>query len=313
MKILSSLLFWVCTCSLVLAQNNPNIVVAKQGDGIFSLLRKQGLDPVKHYEEFLLLNEGKIKNGSFLQVGVEYQIPEATDSFKKTGVHILAQNGIEEPIFDKELGSMSLKSEKLKDAVYYLVVDSEIQQDNDFLPEITQNLAAELMVHGAKVYILDNKNPEFSTANDDSVLTQTKKMGNYVEAINKRYIQNSGKYQRVLVIRANELTGKGNMNVAVYHYNKSEEGQRLAANIQNVFKKNSVSNHSYQDINMIFEDKASLYLARNVLPAISLLTMENASPKSVGDKIAVRPDKKLLANMLTNGIMNDFADLDIEE
>ena len=112
MKILSSLLFWVCTCSLLLAQNNPNMVVAKQGDGIFSILRKQGLDPVKHYEEFLKLNEGKIKDGSFLQVGVEYQIPQATDSFKKTGVTISTTNGIEEPIFDRELGKMSLKSEE---------------------------------------------------------------------------------------------------------------------------------------------------------------------------------------------------------
>ncbi|MFD2099755.1 hypothetical protein [Flagellimonas iocasae] len=288
------------------------MVVAKQGDGIFSILRKQGLDPVKHYEEFLKLNEGKIKDGSFLQVGVEYQIPQATDSFKKTGVTVSATNGVEEPIFDRELGSMSLKSEKLKDAVYYLIVDNDGAQANDFLPEITQNLAAELMVNGAQVYILGNEKSEVLTVND-SVLTPTQKMGNYIEAINKRYIQNTGKYQRVLIIRANELTGKGNMNIAVYHYNKSEEGQRLAANIQNVFKKNSVSNHAYKDINMIFEDQASLYLARNVLPAISLLTMENASPKAGEEKISVRPDKKLLANMLTNGIMNDFADLEIEE
>ena len=310
MKTLSSLFLWVCTCTLLFAQNDPNLVVAKQGDGIFSMLRKQGLDPVKHYEEFLKLNEGKIKNGSFLQVGVAYQIPEATDSFKKTGVNVLAPSGSEEPIFDKELGKMSLKSEKLKDAVYYLIVETDSLESNDFSKEITQNMASELMVHGAKVYILGDDHTKVLTENG---VTQTQKMGNYIEEINKRYIQNTGKYQRVLIIRANAVTGKGNMNVAVYHHNKSEEGQRLAANIQNVFKKNSVSNRSYKDINMIFEDKASLYLARNILPAISLLTLENDSPITGKDKISVGPDKKLLANLLTNGIMNDFADLDIED
>lgn len=312
MKFFPTLLLWVCTCTLFFAQEVPNTVIAEHGDGIFSLLRKQGLDPVKHYEEFIKLNEEKIKDGSFLQVGVAYKIPKAADSFKKTGVQIVTENGTEEPIFDEELANMSLKSEKLKDAVYYLIVENNAHQDNGFVGETAQNLASELMVHGAKVYILGNDSPQILEENETEVI-QAQKMGNYIDAINKRYIQNTGKYQRVLIIRANEITGNGNMNVAVYHYNKSEEGQRLAANIQNVFKKNSVSNRSSNDINMIFEDKTSLYLAKNILPAISLLTIENESPKSAEEKISVRPNKKLLANLLTNGIMNDFVDLEIED
>ncbi len=311
MKFFPSLLFWVCTCSFIFAQDLPDTVIAEQGDGIFSLLRKQGLDPVKHYAEFLKLNEGKIKDGSFLQVGVAYQIPKATDSFKKTGVQILGDNGTEEPIFDEELANMSLKSDKLKDAVYYLIVENDAHQDNGFVRETTQNLASELMVHGAKVYIMGNDVPEIEAGNEAG-LSQTQNMDTYIDAINKRYLQNSGKYQRVLVIRANAVTGKGNMNLAVYHYNKSEEGQRLAENIQNVFKKNSVS-RSPENNNMIFEDSNSLYLAKNTLPAVSLLTLDNDAPKSAEEKISVRPNKKLLANLLTNGIMNDFADLDIIE
>ncbi|MBO0321411.1 N-acetylmuramoyl-L-alanine amidase [Muricauda sp. CAU 1633] len=311
MKFFPSLFFWVCTCSFFFAQDLPNTVIAEQGDGIFSLLRKQGLDPVKHYEEFIKLNEEKIKDGSFLQVGVAYQIPKTTDSFKKTGVQILGENGTEEPIFDKELAKMSLKSEKLKDAVYYLIVENDAHQDNGFVKETTQNLASELMVHGAQVYILGNESPEI-LEETEAETDYTQKMDAYIDAINKRYLQNSGKYQRVLVIRDNAVTGRGNMNVAVYHYNKSEEGQRLAENIQNVFKKNSVS-RSPENSNMIFEDSNSLYLAKNTLPAVSLLTLDNDSPKSVEEKISVRPNKKLLANLLTNGIMNDFADLEIEE
>src|SRR5690606_40436879 len=49
------------------------------------------------------------------------------------------------------------------------------------------------------------------------------------------------------------------LDVAVYHYNKSEQGQRFAENIQNVFKQNSVSNRSYKNVDLIFEDKNSLY------------------------------------------------------
>ncbi len=311
MKFIPSLLFWVCACSFLFAQDTPNVVIAEQGDGIFSLLRKQGLDPVKHYEEFIKLNGEKIKDGSFLQIGVAYQIPKATDSFKKTGVQILGENGTEKPIFDKELAGMSLKSEKLKDAVYYLIVENDAHQDNGFVMETVQNLASELMVHGAKVYIMGNDNPEIEEEGG-AEMAQTQRLDKFIDAINKRYLQNSGKYQRVLMIRANTVTGTGNMNVAVYHYNKSEEGQRLAENIQNVFKKNSVSNPQDNN-NMIFKDKNSLYLAKNTLPAVSLLTLENESSKSTEEKFSVRPNKKQLANLLTSGIMNDFADLDIIE
>lgn len=309
MRLMPTLFFWVCACSVILAQEDHYTVVAQPGDGIFSLLRKQGLDPVKHYEEFIKLNSEKIKNGSLLQVGVGYEVPRAEDSFKKTGVVVQSKDGVEQPIFDSELGQMSLKSETLKNAVYYLIVENE-ESAEDYARAITENLAAELMVHGAQVYILGQETAD--SLGSDKPLTQMEKMGNYIEAINKRYIQNSGKYQRVLVIRATGVNAGNQMDVAVYHYNKSELGQRFANNIQNVFKENSISNRTYKNVDMIFDDKGSLYLARNILPAISLITLENTSKKSE-EKIAVRLDRKRFANLLTNGIMNDYVDLEIEE
>ena len=205
---------------------------------------------------------------------------------------------------------MHRKSERINDAVYYLIVDSGKNVDNAFVEDVAQSLAADLMVHGAKVYILGDEIPE-TALNDTVVVTENQRMGKYIEVVNKRYLQNSGKYQRVLIIRANGVTEKGDMDVAVYHYNKSDQGQRFAENIKNVFKKNSITNKSYKDGNMIFEDQNSLYLAKNMLPAISLLTLENASKES-NDKIAVRPDKKKFAGWISNGIMNDYVDLEIE-
>lgn len=311
MKLVSTLIIWAWACFAIFAQEEPYYkVVAEQGDGIFSILRKQGLDPVKHYEEFVTLNSDQIKDGSFLQVGVEYKIPQAADSFKKTGVVVKSTEGAEAPIFDKELAQMNLKSERLKDAVYYLIVDSGKDGDNGFVKDVAQSLAADLMVHGAKVYILGDEIPE-TALNDTIMVTENQRMGHYIEVINKRYLQNSGKYQRALIIRANGVSEKANMDVAIYHYNKSDQGQRFAENIRNIFKKNSISNKTYKDVNMIFEDQNSLYLAKNILPAISLLTLENASKES-NDKIAVHPDKRKFAGWISSGIMNDYVDLEIE-
>lgn len=295
---------------MLLAQDNYYTVTAEKGDGIFSILRKQGLDPVKYYEAFITLNTRDIKDGSMLHVGREYRIPKATDSFKNTGVRVQIAEGTENPIFDTELANMSHKSSTLKDAVYYLIAENQTKEENKFVSDISKSLAADLMVHGATVFIIENKDDKF--ANSES-LTEVEKMGWYVETINKRYLQNTGKYQRLLIIRANGLIKNGKMDVAVYHHNKSEKGQRFAQNIQNVFKENSISNRSYKDINMIFKDKNSLYLAKNTLPAVSLLTIDGGS-KTVGkDGISVHSDKKSFANLITNGILKDYADLEIEE
>ncbi|USD26249.1 hypothetical protein [Flagellimonas marinaquae] len=299
-----SLLFWVWACTFIFSQENQyTIAIAEQGDGIFSLLRKQGLDPVKHYGEFLALNSDKIKEGSALKLGKEYKIPNASDSFKKTGIIVAPKNEEEAPIFDKELAQMSLKSEKLKDAVYYLIAENRSEGDS-FLSDISQQLAAELMTHGAKVYIMEEDLPKTKSANENP-------MGNYVNVINKRYLQHKGKYQRVLVIRSENISGSSAMDVAVYHYNKSSQGQRFAQSIQKVFKQKNISNKTVDEASLIFEDQHSLYLAKNILPAISLLTLEKTSPQS-DSKISLKPNKKEFANLISHGIMNDYADVEFE-
>jgi len=308
MKSRLSLLFWVWACTFIFAQESTYYkVVAEQGDGIFSLLRKQGLDPAKHYGEFLELNSDKIKKGSALKLGEAYNVPYADDSFKKTGVMVEAKKDAEEPIFDKELAQMSLKSNKLKDAVYYLITENSTEGDKDFIKDITQRLAADLMVNGAQVYVMGD---EIATDLGGDIFTKDV-LGDYIKVVNKRYLQNTGKYQRVLFIRTENIVNSGNLNVAVYHYNKSTQGQRFAQNLQNVFKEKSISSKSSYEASLIFEDQNSLYLARNMLPAISLLTIESGSNIS-DSKISLKPNKKEIANLISNGIINDYVDLEFE-
>ncbi|WP_421824144.1 hypothetical protein [Flagellimonas oceanensis] len=309
MKLRLTLIFWVGAFAFLLGQEVEYYhVVAEQGDGIFSLLRKQGLDPAKHYGEFLELNSDKIKEGTALKLGEKYKIPYADDSFKKKGVLVEAVKDAEAPIFDKELGQMSLKSDRLKDAVYYLIAENSSETDKSFVKDVSQRIAAELMMNGAQVYVVGDEIMEDLGAESESTENA---MGDYIKVINKRYIQNTGKYQRVLFIRAENVSGSGNMDVAVYHYNKSAQGQRFAENIQHVFKENSISNTTIDEASLIFEDMNSLYLARNILPAISLLTIESTKNTSKS-KISLKPNKKEFANLISNGIINDYVDLEFD-
>jgi len=309
MKLRLTLLFWVGAFTFLFGQETEYYnVVAEQGDGIFSLLRKQGLDPAKHYGEFLELNSDKIKKGNALKLGEEYKVPYADDSFKNKGVVVEAVEDAEAPIFDKELGKMSLKSDRLKDAVYYLIAENSSQTDGNFVKDVAQRIAAELMVNGAQVYVMGDEVMDDSDANKK---VNENVMGDYVKVINKRYIQNTGKYQRVLFIRAENITSSSNLDVAVYHYNKSTQGQRFAENLQNVFKENSISSKSSDEASLVFEDRNSLFLAKNILPAISLLTIESSTKSSVS-KISLKPNKKEFADLISNGIINDYVDLEFE-
>ena len=306
MKLLPTLLLWACLSFPIFGQTDFYDVVAEPGDGIYSILRKQGLDPVTHYETFLKANMENIKNGSQLHVGRSYKIPLVDDSFKKTGVKVQLEDEKETPIFDTELANMSLKSRTLGNAIYYLILENPASQ-NKFISDITNNLAASLMVHGAKVYVFGSEEEDLGE------IRSKEKMGHYIDAINKRYLQNSGKYQRLLVIRANGLIENGKMDVAVYHHKRNENSQRFAENIQKAFKANSISNRSYEDVERIFEDQNSIYLATNTLPAVSLLTIASNSKTDTTNGISVRSDKNIFTNLITSGILNDYADLEIED
>jgi len=65
------------------AQDSLRTVIAKQGDGIYSILRNNGLNPTKYYHKFIEINKENLKGGTNLLKGMSYLIPVASiDSVK---------------------------------------------------------------------------------------------------------------------------------------------------------------------------------------------------------------------------------------
>jgi len=221
MKYFLATLMWVlfAVCK-VNSQQSLDSIIAKSGDGIFSLLRNEGISPSKYYAEFVSLNKDKIKEGSKLKVGEAYLLPYAPDSFKNMGRLIAVSNEVETAIFKNGIANLSLESEKLKDAVYYLISQ---QKDTDI---------------------------------------STKK---FTDAMIK------------------DLARRSTRKLSI-------ENKKRA-----------------------FQDKDNLFFAKNILPAITVV--EIASPQNKGNVkvLSVQSDKKALAKWLSNGIFEDYAELEIEE
>ena len=323
MKLKITILSFLWVALNISAQEDCYKVVAEQGDGIFSILRKQGLDPVKYYGKFLELNKGQLENGSDLVLGKEYNIPVALDSYKHMAVQWDVENETETSLFDQELETISAKSERLKNAVIYLMLASSSSEPKKEVKRLRQeimvSMAEELMVHGAKVYLLQNdetalatyKGEDLNTSETEAPMAHLEQMRNYVDIINGEYLKNQGKYQRLLVINLNESVRNSEYyKVSVYH-DKNPDGERFAKNIQQTLNRYSVTNDP-KEYTEVFTEKNNLFLAKNVMPPITLVDIGDTKDPSIEGRISVKPDKVWLTNIITNGIFSDYANLEIE-
>ncbi|MBQ4912965.1 hypothetical protein J8L85_00860 [Maribacter sp. MMG018] len=298
--------------SSISAQYSNDTIVAEKGDGIFSILRKSGMDPVKYYEKFLLLNEGNIKNGSELIIGKKYILPLAPDSFKNMGIKISVGTLQEEPIFDKNrLMLMKAKDSSLKNTVYYLV-NSGYGKDKNNFGDMVQHLSKDLLERGARVYVLQSDSLEENIERDSNGLTGKKTIyGEYSSIVNKKYIKHNGSYQRLLLFE-DQLENEKNMTVSVHYFNESQQGEKLAKNLQKVIRKNALKSTAAKDGISSFDDGVRVFFAKNVLPPVITLDFkETSDPSEKG--IKVKTDKKLLVNILKDGILQDHANLTFEK
>ncbi len=287
----------------VLAQDSLQTVVAKNGDGIFSMLRNEGINIVKYYAEFIELNQDNIKNGSHLIVGEEYIIPDAPDSFKRRGTKIVMPDAKEIPIFKGELASLRIKDSTLKHAVFYVLtnkvkgVEEGAKKSKD---GISVRMARKLLQSSARVYLL------YSSPSDSLDLID------FVSVINKKYLKHNGDYQRLLVINTDDMSTKSKTDVTVYHYAESKEGKEFADNILKVFGKNTIKYTSLNEYSEVFIDAKNIAFAKNILPTITFIDMgvKGANNKKT---LKVTTNKKNIADLITSGILSDYSNTEFED
>lgn len=305
-----SICFFLLHIQSTLAQQSSNTIVAKTGDGIFSVLRKSGIHPIKYYEQFLKLNADNINNGSELIVGKEYTLPDAPDSFKRTGVRIDTGEGIEAPIFDAtELSLMNQKDTTLQNTVYYFVHSGGVESKKRF-DALTLQLANDLMVKGATVYLLEDSKIAAAVSDSLSLVAKKEMYGNFSSAINKKYLRHKGTYQRVILIE-DAFGPPENSVVRISHNSKSKEGRQFASVLEKVLQKNSSVPLKGKNRTTPFKDDASLYFANNLVPPIVILNFADSSEPLQGG-FNLKSEKKSLGGLLNDSILEDYSQLNFE-
>lgn len=303
-----NLVLFVCLVFTALAsgqsQDSTKTIIAKSGDGIINVLRSHGMNVTKYYERFLELNEGNIRKGSELHIGRTYYLPDAPDSFENMGRKFNLLTKTETAIFSEELFKIRKKDNSLKETVYYMVFDesktkisSGANSKND---QIARNMAKELLSHGAKVYLIDN------------AINENSELGEYAAIINRLYLKNNGLYQRLLLMDLNGATNFNSTKITIAHYDKSKEGQKLALNIGNMFQKKNVLKNSSDEYIGVFKDKTNLYLAKNILPAMTFIKIENEASE-MENNLSNEKEEISFSNLIFRGIFQDYTNIQFEE
>jgi N-acetylmuramoyl-L-alanine amidase len=327
------------------AQDSLRTVVAKNGDGIYSLLKKYDLDSYKNYQEFIHLNKKNIRGKEDLYKGRTYYLPATTIGSEKKIKSLPAKENIPVkkksktvsksniyPMFGKKYEKIPIKSSRLKGTVYYLVAghggpdpgalgkyNGKLIAEDEYAYDVTLRLARELISHGAKTYIIikdlndgirDQKvlkidTDEVNYPNRVIPLNQVARLKQRVKTVNGLYLKNKGKYQRLIVIHVDSRSKGENIDVFFYHHKKSKSGLRLAKSIHETFKKKYKRYQPNRTYSGSFSYR-NLYLVNFTLPPMAFIEIGNIQNEKDQKRIVVPENRQALAKWISEGVLLDY-------
>lgn len=324
--VLSSVLLLVQVT--VWAQEEYPKVMAQEGDGIYTLLRRHGVSPTKYYNDFVEMNHEDLGEDESLILGKQYILPD-TLAAKKVEV---VEEGITYSIFGDDFKKVDTVSKRLDNTVYYLISGhggpdpgavekyrGKLIAEDEYAYDVTLRLARELISHGAEVHIIvqdandgirDSKVLELDT--DETVfsnsipLSQLERLKQRTKAVNDLYVKNSGKYQRLLVTHVDSRGEGTNIDVFFYHHEKSTNGKRLAESIHQTFFRKYKKFQPNRLYNGTFMERSSLYVVKNTLPAMAYIEIGNIRNKKDQRRILDPDNRQALAKWISEGILLDY-------
>jgi N-acetylmuramoyl-L-alanine amidase len=252
---------------------------------------------------------------------------------KKTTERKVMGEGVEYSIFGKKYALVTPVGKKLEGAVYYLIsghggpdpgavenYGGQMISEDEYAYDITLRLARELMMQGAKVFIiirdlndgirderiLEMDRDEVTHPNLDIPLNQLARLKQRVDAVNDLYLQHRDKYQRLIVTHVDSRSKGQNIDVFFYHHEKSKNGKKLAESIHSTFQNKYLKYQPNREYSGTFEDRTNLYLVKNTFPAMVYIEVGNIKSTKDQRRILDPDNRQALAKWISEGAMLDF-------
>lgn len=326
-KIIIFQFFVVMTLS-VYGQSSPAEVVAQQGDGVYSLLKRHGYEPT-HFNAFVELNKERLGRNNTLIAGRKYRLPEATAGPVPSSASGSSQTY---RIFGPKYQNVTIKSNQLKGATYYLKsghggpdpgatsrYQNHLLCEDEYAYDVVLRLGRNLIEHGATVHfiVIDPndgiRDEQFLKPDKDEVcypnltipLNQVQRLKQRTYAVNKLYNRNPGGFHRMISVHVDARSQGQNIDVFFYHDERSKTGARAANILKSTFEAKYRQHQPNRGYRGTVSDR-NLYVVRNSIPVSIYIELGNIHHARDQQRIINPDNRQALANWLTDGLIQDF-------
>lgn len=236
------------------------------------------------------------------------------------------------PIFGKKYEAVTIESQELNGAVFYLVSGhggpdpgalgqyngSDVSED-EYAYDVTLRLARKLIEKGALVYmitrdpddgirdaaILALDQDERCYPNLTIPLNQTQRLAQRSNAVNSLYKKYRWRFQRVVFIHLDSRSQGENIDVFFYHHPKSKSGKKLARRVRDRFS----TNYSIHQPGRPYHGSVSgrnLYVLRNTRPTALYIELGNIQNTRDQRRFILKDNREALAKWIAEGLAEDF-------
>ena len=335
-RIFCLLAFFFCAFLVFDVSAQGEYAAPKSGEGISAFLERNKRPGKAYYNEFIRLNEKRLRGKEELQLGVKYVLPPLRKGASATASSKPAANKkgtVRERLFGRKLADVEVTSNRLQGACFYVVsghggpdpgaigkVGKYELHEDEYAYDIALRLARNLMQEGAEVRIIiqDAKDG----IRDDSYLSNSKRetcMGEPIplnqvqrlqqrcDKINALYRKDRKNYSycRAIFIHIDSRSKGKQTDVFFYYSNKKGESKRLANNMKDTFE----SKYDKHQPNRGFSGTVSgrnLYVLSHTTPASVFVELGNIQNTFDQRRLVMNSNRQALAKWLMEGFLKDY-------
>lgn len=335
-RIFCLLAFFFCAFLVFDVSAQGEYAAPKSGEGISAFLERNKRPGKAYYNEFIRLNEKRLRGKEELQLGVKYVLPPLRKGASATASSKPAANKkgtVRERLFGRKLADVEVTSNRLQGACFYVVsghggpdpgaigkVGKYELHEDEYAYDIALRLARNLMQEGAEVRIIiqDAKdgirddsylsNSKRETCMGDPIpLNQVQRLQQRCDKINALYRKDRKNYSycRAIFIHIDSRSKGKQTDVFFYYSNKKGESKRLANNMKNTFE----SKYDKHQPNRGFSGTVSgrnLYVLSHTTPASVFVELGNIQNTFDQRRLVMNSNRQALAKWLMEGFLKDY-------
>ena len=325
-----------CTFLLLDVSAQGEYATPKSGEGLSSFLERNKRPGKAYYNEFMKLNEKRLRGKEELRLGVKYVLPplkKGTSASVSPKAVAGKKRVVRERLFGKKLADVPVTSNRLQGACFYVVSGHggpdpgaigkigkvELHED-EYAYDVALRLARNLMQEGAEVRIIiqDAKdgirddsylsNSKRETCMGDPIpLNQVQRLQQRCDKINALYRKDRKNYSycRAIFIHIDSRSKGKQTDVFFYYSNKKGDSKRLANNMKDTFE----SKYDKHQPNRGFSGTVSgrnLYVLSHTTPASVFVELGNIQNTFDQRRLVMNSNRQALAKWLMEGFLKDY-------